>query len=223
MSARRREDAAAVLLVDLREALALAVEDQAQARQARALQRRVVRQVRDRLVVVGDHLAEPHGRVLDRLVLAELLVDGVQLAEVEALEGLGLAGDGLRVLHRGGDEVVDVDVLDAEGRRHVGAAGLEEARHLPLVPLGVVGGPDGVRLDGDLAQGERGREDLDEDGAHERVGLAARSPGERAWGCRPPRPGRRAAGPRLKATRSPLGGRHPRMDARQGIGAEQNG
>ena len=89
----------------------------------------MVGQIGDGRVVVGDDGAEIDGRARDRLALAELPVDEVQLAEVDALQDLDLAGDGLRVLHGGGDEVVEVDVLDVEGAPHMRAAVLEHLRH----------------------------------------------------------------------------------------------
>ena len=109
-------------------------------RQLEALQLRVVGKVGERLVVVGDDLAEIDRRRLDRLVLAELAIGHVQVAEADALEDLHVAGDRLRIVHRGGDEVVEVDVLDVEGAPHMGAAVLEDLRHSPPVADGIEGG-----------------------------------------------------------------------------------
>ena len=61
----------------------------------------------------------------------------MQIGEIDAAERLALAGDGLRVVHRGGDEVVEVDVLDVEGLAHVSAARAQQLRHALLI-LGAV-------------------------------------------------------------------------------------
>ena len=86
-----------------------------------------------RLVVEIDHVAEIDGRLRDLLVLAELPVGGLQIGKIDAAERLALA-DGLRVVQRGRDQVVEVDVLDVEGLAHMGAAGAQQLRHLRLVP-----------------------------------------------------------------------------------------
>src|SRR5262249_58341227 len=75
-----------------------------------------------RLVEELDQVAEIHRRYGDGLVLAELAVCGLQIGEIDAVKSLVLAGNGLWVVHGGGDEVLEVDVLDVEGLTHVGAA-----------------------------------------------------------------------------------------------------
>ena len=162
----RHPDAAVVGFVDFAEALAVAVEDGADARQPQPFQFRVVGQIGDGRVVVGDDGAEIDGRARDRLALAELPVDEVQLAEVDALQDLDLAGHGLRVLHGGGDEVVEVDVLDVEGAPHMRAAVLEHLRDRGSVARRVERGLHRLRAGGDLAEREGGGKDLDENGAH---------------------------------------------------------
>ena len=49
------------------------------------------------------------GELSIRLVLAELAIGEVQVVEIEALERLDVAGDRLRIVHRGVDQVVEVD------------------------------------------------------------------------------------------------------------------
>ena len=117
-------------------------------------------------IVIGDHLAEIDRRRLDLLVLAELAVAGVEVVEAQALEHLQIAGDGLRIVHGRGDEIVEIDVLDIEGPPHMGAAFFQDLRHGQLIPRGIEARPDRLRIDENLAQGQGGREDLDEDCAH---------------------------------------------------------
>ncbi len=103
------------------------------ARQPHAAQARMVRQVRDRAVVEFDDIGDVDRRILDRLVLAELLVGDVQIAKVHPAELRQAAGHRLRIVHRGCDQVVDIDVLDVERLAHVGAAGAQQRDHLVLV------------------------------------------------------------------------------------------
>ena len=93
----------------------------------------MVGKVGDGLVVVGDHLAEVDGGRRHRLVLAELAIGAVQVAQVKPLQDLGVAGDRLRILHGGRDQFVEVDVLDVERAAHMGAAVAQDLRHLGLV------------------------------------------------------------------------------------------
>ena len=87
------------------------------------LQLAVIGQIGGRLVVEVDDVAEIDRRLGHLLVLAELPIGGVQVGEVEAAERLDLAGERLRVVERGGDELVEIDVLDVEGLAHMRAAG----------------------------------------------------------------------------------------------------
>ena len=99
------------------------------------------------------------------LVLAELPVGGHQVGEIDATEGLALA-DRLRIVHRGGDEVIEVDVLDVEGLAHVRAARAQELRDLGLILAAVELGLDRIGCGRDLAEGQSGRENLDEESFH---------------------------------------------------------
>ena len=76
------------------------------------------------------------------------------------------AGHALRILHRGRDQVVEVEVLDIEGLAHMRAARLQELHHLRLILDPIELGFDLVRRGGHLAQRERGGENLDEEGVH---------------------------------------------------------
>ena len=122
-----------VLLEHLREAFALAVEHDAGARQLEALELVVIGQVGDRLVVVVDDLAEIDGRHRHLLVLAKLTVGRLQIGKIDAAKRLVLAGHRLRIVHRRGDELIEVDVLDVEGLAHVRAARAQQPCHLFLI------------------------------------------------------------------------------------------
>jgi hypothetical protein len=170
--ADRHRRAPPVRLERLAEALAPAVEDRRGARQPLRLELARVGQVGRGLVVELDHRTRLEGRVGHRLVLAELAVGREQLLEVEALQDLGVARHRLGVVHGGGDEVVEVDVLDVEGFAHVRAAVAQDLHDLGPVAGGVELRPHGVGSRRDLAQGQRGREELDEDRVHSARGRA---------------------------------------------------
>lgn len=164
----RHDDAAPVRLGGLGEGLAGAVEDPGHAGQRLVAQGLGAGQVLGGVVVELDHRLGVEGRVRRVLAFAELLVARVQLVQVEPVQDLrgGRPGDGGRILHRGGDQLVEVDVLDVEGLAHVGAAVAQQAHN-----LGPIGGwielrPDRLRPGRDLAQGQGGREQLDQDGVH---------------------------------------------------------
>ncbi len=161
----RDPDTTLVLLEHLGERLVLTVEHDARAGKLVVLELGVVGQVRHRLVVELDHLAEIDGGTSDLLALAKLLVGGEEVVEIDAAQHLRSA-DRLRIVHRGHDQVVDVDVVDREGLDHVVAAGIEYLRDLLLVTLPVELGLDVVRCCRDLAQSEGGGEDLDEESFH---------------------------------------------------------
>ena len=77
-----------------------------------------------------DHLAEIDHRIGDGLVLAELVIGGVQVGEIDAVKRLDVGADRLRVVERGGDQVVEIDRLDVEGLAHMGAAVAQHLHHL---------------------------------------------------------------------------------------------
>src|SRR5205085_10246469 len=101
-----------------------------------------------------------------RLVLADLRLGRQQVAETEALERLDAAARRLRVLHRGSDQLVEIDVLDVEGFAHMGTAVTQQLHDLVAVTRRVEFGLDRIRPGGDLAQRQRGGENLDQDGVH---------------------------------------------------------
>src|SRR5262249_14132709 len=107
----RYPDPALVPLKHLGKALALAIEHHARPGQLEPLELAVVWQVGSSLVVEIDYVAEIDGGLLDLLILAELPVSGLQIGEIDAAERFALA-DRLRVVHGGGDEVVDIDVFE---------------------------------------------------------------------------------------------------------------
>ena len=163
---QRHPDAAVVSVEHFGEALALAVENGVSARRPQRLEFGIVRQIDQRLVVEFDHLAEIDRRIRHRLVLAELLVGGEQVIEVEALERLDVAGDGLGIVHRGRDQVVELDVLDIERLAHVGTALTQHLRYRFAVRDRIEMRFDLVGGRRHLAQGQRGREHLDQDRVH---------------------------------------------------------
>jgi hypothetical protein len=46
----------------------------------------------------------------------------LQIGKIDAAKRLVLAGHRLRIVHRRGDELIEVDVLDVESLAHMGAA-----------------------------------------------------------------------------------------------------
>jgi len=63
-----------------------------------------------------------------------------------------LATDRLGVVHRGRNEVIEVEVLDVEGLHHVGTAGLQELPDLVLIPVAAERGLHRVRRSRHLAE-----------------------------------------------------------------------
>src|SRR5262249_17215955 len=173
----RHPDPPLVLLEYLGETFPPPVEYDARAGQPHALELGVIGQIGSRLVVEIDHVAEIHRRYGDGLVLAELAVCGLQIGEIDAVKSLVLAGNGLWVVYGGGDEVLEVDVLDVEGLTHVGAAPAQELRHELLIPSAVEARLHLIRRSRDLTERQRGRKDLDQDRFH-RTGAAAKAKGE---------------------------------------------
>src|SRR5262249_25646909 len=72
---------------------------------------------------------------LNRLVLAKLPVCRLQIGKIDATELVVLAAKRTRIVHCGVNEVIEVYILDLEGLDHVGAAGLEQFRHLLLISI----------------------------------------------------------------------------------------
>src|SRR5262249_11482081 len=103
----------------------------------------------------------------DVLVLAELAIDHDYVLKLEAVQRLDLRGDGARVVHRGLDQVVDIDRLDVEGLAHMGAAVPHDAGDLDCVVHRVEPGVDRVGACGHLTKRQECRQDLDEKHIHE--------------------------------------------------------
>ena len=118
----RYPDTAIARLEHVGEGATLAVEHHAHGRQLAALEAGRVGQVRRRAVEELDHLAEIDHRIGNVLVLAELVVGGVQIGEVDAVESLDVAGDRFGVVQGGGDQIIEVDRIDVERLPHMGAA-----------------------------------------------------------------------------------------------------
>src|SRR5215510_1171314 len=72
---------------------------------------------------------------------------------VDAAEGCVTAGHGVRIVHRCGDQIVDVEVLDVEGLAHLCAASAQEAHNLLTILNGVELGLDPIRHSRDLTEG----------------------------------------------------------------------
>ena len=94
---------------------------------------------------------------------------------------LHLGADRLRVVERGGDQLVEIDGLDVEGLAHMGAAVAQNLHHLVLVADRIELRLHRLRLRHDLAERQRRRENLDEDHVH--AGDGGRHGGE--WRAKP--------------------------------------
>ena len=97
----RDPDPPVARLEHIGEIAALAVEDHAHARELPALEPRCVGQIGSGVVIELDHLAEVDHRTGDILVLAELMVGGVEVGEIDAVKGLDIAGDHLWIVQGG--------------------------------------------------------------------------------------------------------------------------
>jgi hypothetical protein len=157
----------AVALGEIGETLALGIEHAAGAGQARALEAAVVGQVGDRAVIEPDHLADIDRRILQVLVLAELAIHRDEAVELQPVERLDLARDRVRIVHRGLDQVIEVERLDIERLAHMGAAVAHDLGDFGLVAHGVELRLDRVRPCRHLAEREERRQNLDEDHVHE--------------------------------------------------------
>ncbi len=173
--AERDPDAPVAGLEHVGELRARPVQHHRRARQLLALELGRVGQIGRRIVEEVDHLAEIDDRLVDRLVLAELMIGGVEVGEIETVEGLDVGAHGLRIVERGRDEFVEIDRFDIERMRHVGAAVAQQLHDGGLILNRIEMGFHGLRLRRDLAQRECRRKKLDQDGGvHEDCGRAAR-------------------------------------------------
>ena len=77
-----------------------------------------------------------------------------------------LAPAAVRIVERGRDEVVEVDGFDVERLLHMLAAVAQYLHHLVLILDRIEMRLDRLRLRRDLAQRERRRKKLDQDGVH---------------------------------------------------------
>ena len=126
-----------VLFEHLRKAFAPAVEHDARAGKLHSLELRMVRQIGGCLVIKLDDSAEVRRRYRDFFVLAELPVCRLQICKIDAVKSFVLASDCLRVVHRGCDKILEVDVLDVECLAHVRTARTQQLCHNFLV-LGTI-------------------------------------------------------------------------------------
>ena len=163
---QRHPDAAIARLEDVGVMVAAAVEHLAHAGQLLALQLRRVGQIGHRLVVERDHVAEVDHRLVDGLVLAELVIGGIEVAEIEPMQRLDVGAHRFRVIERGRDQIVEVDRFDVEGLAHMGAAVAQQLHHLVLVFDRIELRLHRVRVRRDLTERQRGREKLDKNGVH---------------------------------------------------------
>ena len=170
--AERVPDAPVAGLEHVGEMLPVAVEHRGGAGQLFALQLRLIGQVGRRIIEEVDDLTEVDHRIGDGFVLAELMVGGVQVGEVEAVEGLDVGAYRLRVVERGGDEFIEVDQFDVERLSHMGAAVAQDLHHLVLILNRIEMRLDRLRRRRDLTECERRRKNLDQDDVHGEGGAA---------------------------------------------------
>ena len=126
----RHEDAPVARLEHVGELPALVVEHVAQIRQFVALEPPRIGQIGRGAVVEVDHLSDVDDRLGDGFVLAELMVGGVEVGKIDAVEGQKPGAHRLGIVERGRDEFVEIDRFDAEGLAHMGAAGAQNLHHL---------------------------------------------------------------------------------------------
>jgi hypothetical protein len=135
-----------------------------QAGELASLELRLIGQIGSRIIEELDHLAEVNHRVGDVLVLAELMIGGAQVGKVDAVKGLDVGTDRLRVVQRSGDKLIEVDGL--ERPTHMGAAIAKSLHYFGLILERIEVRLDRLRLRRDLAQRQRGGKNLDEDRVH---------------------------------------------------------
>ena len=140
----------------------------------------MVGQVGGRPIVEVDHVGEVDGGYRYVLIFAELTISYLQLGKIDSSKQLVLAGDRLRIIESGSDEIVEIDVLDVEGLAHVGAARAQELYDLLLVAGAVELCLNRIGRGRHLTERERGGKDFDEDGFHGLAGRAAPPHGKAA-------------------------------------------
>src|SRR5207244_13585423 len=94
-------------------------------------------------------------------------VGHVEVGQPQSFECVHLAAQCLLVIHGSVNQFVQVDVLNVESLAHVGAAGTQKLRHLGAVTYRIKLRLDPIRPGGDLAEGKRRGEDLDENRVHD--------------------------------------------------------
>ena len=176
----RNPHAALVLLEDFGERPTIAVEEDAGTGKLHAFELGVVGQVGGRPIVEVDHVGEVDGGYRYVLIFAELTISYLQLGKIDFSKQLVLAGDRLRIIESGSDEIVEIDVLDVEGLAHVGAARAQELYDLLLVAGAVELCLNRIGRGRHLTERERGGKDFDEDGFHGLAGRAALPHGKAA-------------------------------------------
>ena len=90
----------------------------------------------------------------------------MQIGKIDAAKRLILDGHRLRIVHRRGDELVEVDVLEVESLAHVRADRAQQPSHLFLIAGAVELRLHRVRRRRDLTERKRRCEDFDQDGFH---------------------------------------------------------
>jgi hypothetical protein len=147
---KRNPHPALVLLENLGEGLALAVQHDARTWKPVVPKPGVVRQVRRRLVEEVDDCTEIDDRAVDLFVLAKLPVSALQVGQLDATKHLGSL-DRLRVVHGGRDQVIDIDVLHLKHLEHVDAARMQDIGDQRRIALPVEFRPHGTWRGHDLA------------------------------------------------------------------------
>src|SRR5258707_1998497 len=169
----RNPAAALVVLKHVGEMPAAGVEQDSHAWKSEAVEFVAVRKVGCRFVVEVDDLAEVDRGLRSFLAFAELSIGGVQVTKVDAAELLvGLTANRLRIIHGGLNEVIDVDILDRKGVKHVLTAGLQHLRDLPLIPIAAELRFHRAWIYRDLAKRQRRGKDFDENRFHSRPEFA---------------------------------------------------
>jgi len=164
--AQRHGDAALIGGGQIGETAIGAVEHHAHPARFQSLELGFVGKIGRRLVVKRDHLADVDERMLHGLVLAKLPICREKVLEPQSVQRFDAPAQGLGIVHRRGDELIDVDVLDVEGLADVRAARPQDLHHFRLVPHWVELSLDGPRLGGHLAERKGSGENLDQDRVH---------------------------------------------------------